>query len=215
MEDTLSSTYSRITSTLSSFYNSFLGQTKNNARLNVIASYDQSNELFKAFLSSEMMYSCALWDESEGGVRGDLEIGPFPGDLEAAQRRKIHHVLRQARLKPGYRILEFGSGWGGLAIEVSNLPFISFHFSYPPIHRRLAHLDAPLILSHSPSSRRRLRRRGSLLPVYPIKSTSTSSIIGTSHPNGKTPLTLLSPSRCLSMSDLSTMPTTSDSSPSR
>ncbi|PBL01917.1 putative cyclopropane fatty acid synthase [Armillaria gallica] len=119
MEDTLSSTYSRITSTLSSFYNSFLGQTKSNARLNVIASYDQSNELFKAFLSSEMMYSCALWDESEGGVRGDLEIGPFPGDLEAAQRRKIHHVLRQARLKPGYRVLEFGSGWGGLAIEAA------------------------------------------------------------------------------------------------
>ncbi|KAK0490444.1 cyclopropane-fatty-acyl-phospholipid synthase [Armillaria novae-zelandiae] len=76
MEDTLSSTYTRITSTLSSAYNSFLGQTKSNARLNVIA-------LFKAFLSSEMMYS------SEGGVRGDLEIGPFPGDLEAAQRRKI------------------------------------------------------------------------------------------------------------------------------
>ncbi|KAK0467771.1 cyclopropane-fatty-acyl-phospholipid synthase [Desarmillaria tabescens] len=117
MEDTLSSTFSRITSTLSSFYNSFLGQTKSNARLNVIASYDQSNELFKAFLSSEMMYSCALWDESEGGVRGDLEIGPTPGDLEAAQRRKIHYVLRQARLKPGYRVLEFGSGWGGLAIE--------------------------------------------------------------------------------------------------
>jgi cyclopropane fatty-acyl-phospholipid synthase-like methyltransferase len=52
-------------------------------------------------------------------VRGDLESGPFPGDLEAAQRRKIHHVLTKARVKPGHRILEFGSGWGGLAIEVS------------------------------------------------------------------------------------------------
>ena len=56
-----------------------------------------------------MMYSCALWDEAEGGVRGDLEIGPSPGDLESAQRRKIHHVLRAARVKPGHRILEFGS----------------------------------------------------------------------------------------------------------
>ena len=64
------------------------------------------------------MYSCALWSEAEGGVRGDLEVGPTPGDLEAAQRRKIHHVLRAARVKPGHRILEFGSGWGGLAIEV-------------------------------------------------------------------------------------------------
>ena len=73
---------------------------------------------FQAFLSKEMMYSCALWSEAEGGVRGDLEMGPTPGDLEAAQRRKIHHVLHAARVKPGNRILEFGSGWGGLAIEV-------------------------------------------------------------------------------------------------
>ncbi|KAK0436053.1 S-adenosyl-L-methionine-dependent methyltransferase [Desarmillaria tabescens] len=120
MEDTLSSTFSRITSILSSFYNSFLGQTKSNTCLNMIASYDQSNKLFKAFLSSEMMYSCALWDESKGGVRGDLKIGPTPGNLEAAQQRKIHHVLHQAHLKPGYRVLEFSSGWGGLMIEAAS-----------------------------------------------------------------------------------------------
>ncbi|KAK0436061.1 Mycolic acid cyclopropane synthetase-domain-containing protein [Desarmillaria tabescens] len=100
MEDTLSSTFSHITLTLSSFYNSFLGQTKSNTRLNVITSYNQSNELFKAFLSSEMI--------------------PTPGDLEAAQQRKIHHVLCQACLKPGYRVLEFSSGWGGLVIEAAS-----------------------------------------------------------------------------------------------
>jgi len=65
------------------------------------------------------MYSCALWSDDEGGVRGDLVKGPFPGDLEAAQKRKLHHVLRKARVKPGHRILEFGSGWGGLAIEAA------------------------------------------------------------------------------------------------
>ncbi|TFK43114.1 cyclopropane-fatty-acyl-phospholipid synthase [Crucibulum laeve] len=119
MEETLSSTAAKISSTISGFYNSFLGQTRSQARLNAIASYDQSNELFKAFLSKEMMYSCALWTEAEGGVRGDLETGPVPGDLEAAQRRKIHHVLRKARVKPGHRVLEFGSGWGGLAIEAA------------------------------------------------------------------------------------------------
>jgi cyclopropane fatty-acyl-phospholipid synthase-like methyltransferase len=68
------------------------------------------------------MYSCALWSEAEGGVRGDLEFGPVPGDLEAAQLRKIHYILKKARVKPGHRILEFGSGWGGLAIEVCILP---------------------------------------------------------------------------------------------
>ena len=69
-----------------------------------------------------MMYSCALWSDEEGGVRGDLTHGPTPNDLEAAQQRKIHHVLRTARLKPGDRVLEFGTGWGALAIEVSS-PF--------------------------------------------------------------------------------------------
>ncbi|KAL4082160.1 Mycolic acid cyclopropane synthetase-domain-containing protein [Scleroderma yunnanense] len=115
----LSSTINRVASAISGLSNAFLGQTRWKARLNAIASYDQSNELFKAFLSKEMMYSCALWSESEGGVRGDLEIGPTPGDLEAAQLRKIRHVLTAAKVKRGDRILEFGSGWGGLAIEAA------------------------------------------------------------------------------------------------
>ncbi|KIY45166.1 putative cyclopropane fatty acid synthase [Fistulina hepatica ATCC 64428] len=119
MEDSLSSIVSRISSTVSGFYNGLVGQSLTQARLNVIASYDQSNELFKAFLSNEMMYSCALWGEEEGGVRGDLVHGPTPGDLESAQRRKIFHVLRKAKVQPGHRLLEFGSGWGGLAIEAA------------------------------------------------------------------------------------------------
>ena len=64
------------------------------------------------------MYSCALWGDEEGGIDGDLVYGPSSCDLETAQLRKIHHVLNKARLRPGQRVLEFGSGWGGLAIEV-------------------------------------------------------------------------------------------------
>ncbi|THH02984.1 hypothetical protein EW145_g6630 [Phellinidium pouzarii] len=115
----LSTILNKLVSALSGLSNAFTGQTKSRARLNAIASYDQSNELFKAFLSREMMYSTALWSDAEGGVRGDIEVGPQPGDLEAAQIRKLHHVLSKARVKPGHRILEFGSGWGGLAIEAA------------------------------------------------------------------------------------------------
>ncbi len=133
----ISSLYGRVAAAVSGLRNAFFGQTRSRARLNVIASYDQSNELFKvrialvrlghiftdpclfqAFLSKEMMYSCALWSDEEGGVRGDMIKGPTDGDLEAAQQRKIHHVLKTLRVKPGDRILEFGTGWGGLAIEV-------------------------------------------------------------------------------------------------
>jgi len=50
MEDTLSSTIAKVSSAISGLYNSFLGQTRSQARLNAIASYDQSNELFKVSL---------------------------------------------------------------------------------------------------------------------------------------------------------------------
>ena len=84
------------------------------------------------------MYSCALWSEEEGGVRGDLEFGPTPGDLESAQMRKIHHVLKKARVKPGHRILEFGSGWGGLAIVVRVYPTLPVIARYSRINFQAA-----------------------------------------------------------------------------
>jgi cyclopropane-fatty-acyl-phospholipid synthase len=67
-----------------------------------------------------MMYSSALWSDKEGGLEGDLLPGSKDrsADLEMAQLRKIHYVLSRARVKPGQRILEVGTGWGGFAIEV-------------------------------------------------------------------------------------------------
>jgi len=116
----LDSTLSRLSALVSGLYNAFLGQSLCRARLNVMDAYDQSNDLFEGFLSKEMMYSCALWSDEEGGLRGDLLPTARPLDLEAAQMRKIHHVLKMARVKPGMRVLEFGSGWGGMAIEVGS-----------------------------------------------------------------------------------------------
>lgn len=66
------------------------------------------------------MYSNALFGPEEGGPRGDKDHSPDyeSKHLEAAQLRKLHHVLTKARVKPGDRLLEFGTGWGGCAIEV-------------------------------------------------------------------------------------------------
>jgi cyclopropane-fatty-acyl-phospholipid synthase len=41
------STLGKFSSTISAISNAFLGQTRSQARLNAIASYDQSNDLFK------------------------------------------------------------------------------------------------------------------------------------------------------------------------
>ncbi|KAJ6468284.1 S-adenosyl-L-methionine-dependent methyltransferase [Mycena sanguinolenta] len=85
------------------------------------AGYNVSNDMYRAFLSKEMMYSCPVWGEAEGGVRGDLEGHRRPRDLEDAQSRKIAYILKKAGLRPGDRLLEIGSGWGALAIEAAKL----------------------------------------------------------------------------------------------
>ncbi|KXN84102.1 Cyclopropane-fatty-acyl-phospholipid synthase, partial [Leucoagaricus sp. SymC.cos] len=83
--------------------------------------YNVSNDFMQCFLSKEMMYSCAMWSDEEGGPDGDLIVGSSPGDLEAAQLRKIRHILRLALAKPGKRLLEIGTGWGAMAIEAARL----------------------------------------------------------------------------------------------
>ncbi|KAI9056782.1 S-adenosyl-L-methionine-dependent methyltransferase [Trametes sanguinea] len=84
-----------------------------------VAVYEASNELYQAFLSEDMMYSCPIWDDLEGGIRGDEEGKRRKGDLESAQRRKIEYILCKARLRPGDRVLEIGSGWGAMAIAAA------------------------------------------------------------------------------------------------
>ncbi|EIN09175.1 cyclopropane fatty acid synthase [Punctularia strigosozonata HHB-11173 SS5] len=94
-------------------------QNLSNAKWNAEVAYNTSNKFFQSFLSKEMMYSCAIWGDEEGGPRGDLVSGPTPGDLEAAQHRKIMNILGKARLRPGDRLLEIGTGWGAMAINAA------------------------------------------------------------------------------------------------
>lgn len=77
---------------------------------NVRAHYDISNDVFAAFLSPDMTYSCPIWLSQDAEGRED-------DSLEKAQIRKLHEVIKQARLKPGDHVLEIGTGWGSFAIE--------------------------------------------------------------------------------------------------
>ena len=64
--------------------------------------YDLGNDFFSLFLDEMLTYSCAYYN-SEGD------------SLEQAQLAKYEHVCRKLRLRPGERLIDCGSGWGGLA----------------------------------------------------------------------------------------------------
>jgi cyclopropane-fatty-acyl-phospholipid synthase len=81
-----------------------------NARLNISAHYDISNDMFAAFLSEDMTYSCPIWHSmSKKGICEE--------SLEQAQMRKLDRFIKNARIKGTDHVLEIGTGWGSLAIR--------------------------------------------------------------------------------------------------
>jgi cyclopropane-fatty-acyl-phospholipid synthase len=76
------------------------------ARANVAHHYDLSDALYELFLDSDRQYSCAYFRS--------------PGDtLELAQEQKKRHLAAKLLLSPGQKVLDIGSGWGGLAIDLA------------------------------------------------------------------------------------------------
>ncbi|KAI1135069.1 cyclopropane-fatty-acyl-phospholipid synthase [Hypoxylon sp. FL0543] len=84
--------------------------TLSNALLNISAHYDISNEMFAAFLSEDMTYSCPIW-QPVSSRNGREET------LEEAQMTKLSRFINGARIKPTDHVLEIGTGWGSFAIE--------------------------------------------------------------------------------------------------
>ena len=76
------------------------------SRKNVTHHYDPSDGLFDLFLDSDRQYSCAYFET--------------PNDsLEHAQLAKKHHLAAKLVLdRPGLKMLDIGSGWGGLGIYI-------------------------------------------------------------------------------------------------
>ena len=76
------------------------------ARHNVAHHYDLSRQLYELFLDADMQYSCAYF------AHPDMS-------LEEAQQAKKRHIAAKLQLAPGQRILDIGSGWGGLALYLA------------------------------------------------------------------------------------------------
>ncbi|KAL9601062.1 MAG: hypothetical protein Q9219_002771 [cf. Caloplaca sp. 3 TL-2023] len=80
-----------------------------NSQLNVSAHYDISNEMFAAFLSEDMTYSCPIWLPSS-------DPKSIFQTLEEAQELKLKYFIKAAKLKASDHVLEIGTGWGSFAI---------------------------------------------------------------------------------------------------
>jgi len=80
----------------------FAQKSKNN----VAHHYDISDELYDLFLDEKRQYSCAYFKNEKDS-------------LEIAQNNKIEHIIKKLNLKPNQKVLDIGSGWGSLAIEIA------------------------------------------------------------------------------------------------
>jgi cyclopropane-fatty-acyl-phospholipid synthase len=78
------------------------------AQKNIAHHYDVGNPLYEIFLDQGLFYSCAYFEN-------DTDT------LEAAQRAKCRLIAAKLGLKPGQKILDIGSGWGGLAIYLAQM----------------------------------------------------------------------------------------------
>lgn len=64
--------------------------------------YDLDVDLFKNMLDKRMVYSCAYWKSAK--------------NLDQAQEDKLELICQKLNLKPGMRVLDVGSGFGGFLI---------------------------------------------------------------------------------------------------
>ncbi|WP_109125460.1 cyclopropane-fatty-acyl-phospholipid synthase family protein [Dyella sp. C11] len=88
------------------YWHAWRDNTRAGSRRNIAAHYDLGNDFFRLFLSSDLMYSSALW------------AGPTD-TLEAASTRKLDVICRKLDLQPGQQVIEIGTGWGGFALHAA------------------------------------------------------------------------------------------------
>jgi cyclopropane-fatty-acyl-phospholipid synthase len=68
--------------------------------------YDVSNDFYSMVLGPSLTYSCAVWHDDTT-------------TLEDAQANKYELICRKLALEPGMRLLDVGSGWGGMLLHAA------------------------------------------------------------------------------------------------
>jgi cyclopropane-fatty-acyl-phospholipid synthase len=75
---------------------------------NVARHYDLDGRLYSLFLDADKQYSCAYFETPET-------------TLDDAQLAKKRHLAAKLLIRPGDRVLDIGSGWGGLGLYLAEM----------------------------------------------------------------------------------------------
>jgi len=96
----------RITALLYKLYHFARKNTKLGSRKNILAHYDLGNDFYALFLDQNMTYSCGIFEDDQS-------------TLEEAAVAKYDRLCKKLQLKPGHRVMEIGTGWGGFALHAA------------------------------------------------------------------------------------------------
>jgi cyclopropane-fatty-acyl-phospholipid synthase len=96
----------RLTAPLYKLYHFARKNTKLGSRKNILAHYDLGNDFYALFLDQTMTYSCGIFEHEQS-------------TLEDASVAKYDRLCQKLQLKPGQRVVEIGTGWGGFAVHAA------------------------------------------------------------------------------------------------
>ena len=78
------------------------------SRNNVAHHYDLDGRLYSLFLDADKQYSCAYFETPDT-------------NLDDAQLAKKRHLAAKLLIRRGHRVLDIGSGWGGLGLYLAEM----------------------------------------------------------------------------------------------
>jgi len=79
--------------------------SKRRSQRNVAHHYDIDGSIYDLFLDADRQYSCGYFEDTD--------------DLNIAQLAKKRHIAAKLAIEPGQRVLDIGSGWGGLGLYLA------------------------------------------------------------------------------------------------
>jgi cyclopropane-fatty-acyl-phospholipid synthase len=82
--------------------------THRRSKRNIESHYDLDGRLYSLFLDADKQYSCAYFETPDT-------------TLDDAQLAKKRHITAKLLVKPDQRVLDIGSGWGGLGLYLAEV----------------------------------------------------------------------------------------------